>query len=152
MALGDITVFGWNLSIELLASRTTTNNPPSAATDGIDLNSLRPAAGRPVSTTGGIYLYSTAGSGTMTVQGRVWGYVSGPNKWFPLGSGADADKGKLNEAVAGTFTTIGETTSDQLLHVEPIRNLGLLHRLYLEITSIGGTSTAVTAKLIVPLA
>jgi len=79
-------------------------------------------------------------SGTFAVSGMS-GAVSG--RWFPLGtSSTDADKGKLNEGNA-----MGETAADQISHSEPVLNLHHLDRVYLEITAIGGTATAIDAWL-----
>jgi hypothetical protein len=146
MALGDVTLHsgGEVADIELLASATATNSPPSGASAGIDTGDiLRVFNTMPGTAT--LVLYSTAGSGTMTVTGRLWGYSSvGAGFWVPMGFGADATKGVINAASA-----IGETGTDTIRHAETVSLLGHFERLYFEITAIGGTSTAVTVKLVI---
>lgn len=79
----------------------------------------------------------------MTVTLRVWCYSPLTAAWHPLGSNAtEATRGVLNDGNA-----IDEDGSDNLVHAEPITGLGAFTRIYLEITAIGGTSTAVSAWL-----
>ena len=84
---------------------------------------------------------STAGSATMTATCRLWQYIGAV--WFPVGTGTGSTSGVINVAVALT-----EAGSDVLRHTEPIYTPQHCSRLYLEITAIGGTSTAITAELI----
>jgi hypothetical protein len=121
--------------ITLLTAATATNSAPSAATDGVALPHLTDYATALV--------HSTAGSGTMTVTLKLWGYNSATAKWYPLGTNATAaSKGLLNEANA-----IAETGTDSIRHAELVRGLRSFQRVYFEITAIGGSSTAVTAVL-----
>ena len=143
MAIGDSTELAPGLwRFELLASATATSAAPSAASDGLDLNVI-------VGKLGGIpermkaIVASTAGSGTMTVTCRLWGYYGATAGWAPIGTGTDADKGKLNAA-----TATAETGTDSIKHAEELQGLGLASRLYLQVTAIGGTDTAVTAWLV----
>lgn len=145
MAVGDTTDYGWNRSVELLASATATNSAPSGATAGLDVNLLRPLSGGKIPQTVTLLIYSTAGSGTMTVTCRLWGYHAKPAIWFPLGIGTASGKGVVNDGAA-----IAEDEADTLRHAEPLDLPSHFTRLYLEIEAIGGTSTAVTAQLIVP--
>ena len=134
--------------LELLSAATATNSPPSGATAGHSLRGTQP--GKPQSytwyhrPTGVVLVKSTAGSGTMTVTIRLWGYNPTTAKWHPLGSSTtEADRGKLNNQSA-----IDEDNADELVHAEPISGLGTFSRLYAEVTAIGGTSTAVTVLLV----
>jgi hypothetical protein len=143
-AVGDVTSIngGEAKGIELLAATTATNSPPTSNA-GLSVNELRKFGMLPDRAV--LALASTAGSGTMTVTARLWGKLPmASGIWVPLGPGADATKGQINSVAA-----IGETGSDTLRHSEVVENLALFERLYLEITAIGGTSTSVTAWLVV---
>lgn len=120
--------------ITLLTAAIATTSAPSAATDGVALPGLTDLAT--------LFVYSTAGSGTMTVTTRLWGYNSQVAKWFPVGTGADATKGTINEGAA-----TGETGTDVIAHAEPIQGLRAFQRVALQVTAIGGTNTAVSAVL-----
>ena len=148
MALGDITSLGDGdtYQVEVLASRTTTNSPPSGASAGVDMNLFRRSGDLPGDVMAKIV--STAGSVTMTVGIRVWGYDG--TYWLPyptgvIGTGTDATRGMLNSGVA-----IGEVTAtDTIRYTEIIQYLPFFTRVYFEVTSIGGTSTAVTGFIVV---
>jgi hypothetical protein len=119
--------------ITLLSAATATNSAPTAATDGAAIPHLCDVAT--------LFLHSTAGSVTMTVTCKLWGYNTQLAKWYPLGTNATAaSKGLLNEGNA-----MGETGTDSIRHCEALAGLRAIQRLYLEITAIGGTSTAITA-------
>ena len=144
-AVGDVTAVngGEAKAIELLAATTATNSPPSGGSAGLSVNELRQYGQLPDRAV--LALASTAGSGTMTVTCRLWGHLpTASGIWVPLGPGADATKGQINSVAA-----IGETGADTIRHSEVIENLALFDRLYLEVTAIGGTSTSVTAWLVV---
>ena len=141
MALGDIADYSTNRSLELLASATATNSPPSGASAGVPVTSLQWDYRVPDTVT--LLIYSTAGSGTITVTCRIWGYHPKAAEWFPLGTGTASGKGVVNNGAA-----IAEDQADQISHAEPLDLPIHFTRLYLEITAIGGTSTAVTADLI----
>ena len=146
MAIGATYEYGdgHTMSICLLASTIATNSPPTGATDGLSLDAVYRLFNF-MPSEAGLLLYSTAGSGTMTCTARLWGYHPGPAAWFPLGTGADATKGTINAA-----TATGESGTDVIRHCEPMALLGVAgSRLYLEITAIGGTETAVTAEIVV---
>ena len=123
-------------------------DPSGSAPDGsIDLTSFPGPADDST-----IVIASTAGSGTMTVVARLWllleGYTSETDPttlvqvWAPAGTGTDADKGKLNDAVA-----LGETSAEKITHVERLYGLRDAKRAYVQFLSIGGTSPAVQAYL-----
>lgn len=144
MALGDVTESVPDLvEIEALASATATNSPPAGASAGLAVDAIKSALKGYVPGTMSLLIYSTAGSGTMTVTCRLWGYVPGAAVWVPLGPGGDATKGVINEGQA-----IGETGTDTIRHMEPVDLPGHVARLYVEVTAIGGTATAVTGKLV----
>lgn len=151
MALGDKTVIGDgnNIRVEILASATATSAVPSSASDGV---SLRDLGLGDIPSEGIVQIVSTAGSVTMTVGVRLWGYneVSAAVGWIPLalgtiGTGTDATRGALNNGVA-----IGEVTAaDTIRYQEVVSYLSLYSRIYCQVTSIGGTATAVTGYLVV---
>jgi hypothetical protein len=89
---------------------------------------------------------SVAGSGVMTFQGRVWLMDSLTKAWHPAGIGTSAapvaDRGKLNDG-----NTQAEDGADTITFTEPINGLSAFERIYLEVTTIAGTSTAITAWL-----
>ncbi len=128
--------------VELLASATATSAVPSAATDGLDTNVIKSLIGC-IPERMRICLASTAGSATMTVTTRLWGYFGATAGWAPMGTGTDANKGVLNGAVA-----TAEVDTDTIRHSEEFQGLGLAARLYLQVTAIGGTSTAVTGWIV----
>lgn len=143
MAIGDVTtiVQGSRAKVEALASETATNSAPSGASAGLETNALGVFGKIP--TTCIAEVVSTAGSATMTVTIRVWGY-DGAN-WTPLGNSATGtSQGILNDGNA-----ITESSADKIAFSQPISYLGAYSRVYFEITAIGGTSTAVTVFLIV---
>ena len=145
MALGDTTEVRPDLwAFELLASATATNSPPSGASAGLDVGVIVGKLGF-LPPQMGIVLASTAGSATMTATVRLWGYLPtiGSGLWLPMGTGTDSLKGVLNDG-----TAIGETGTDTIRHFEVVNFPSLVARFYLEITAIGGTSTAVTSWLI----
>lgn len=134
--------------IQLLNAATATNSPPSGATAGFPLKDKTPGKAPNFRwnhyPSGVIHVQSTAGTGTMTVTLRLWGYSKATSTWLPLGSNATmATRGVLNLGNA-----ITEDGSDNLCHAEPVTGLGSFTRVYLEITAIGGTNTAVSAYLV----
>lgn len=143
MAIGDTLELAPDLySIELLASATATNSPPSGASAGLSVDAIKAVFGT-VPQTMSLHVCSTAGSGTMTVTLRLWGYLGATLGWTPIGTGPDATKGYLNDGVA-----LGETSADGIAHVEIVDLPGHFVRLYLEIVAIGGTATAVASRLV----
>jgi hypothetical protein len=144
MAIGDVTPIGNGEAkmIELLATLTAANGKPSGASAGLAINSIYSLFGR-LPKKAVLKLSSSAGSGTMTATFRLWGYTS-VDDWSPCGPGADATKGVIN-----LETAIGESDTDKLRHTEVLDDIFHFERLYLELVSIGGTSTAVGARLLV---
>lgn len=121
--------------VQLLSAATATNSAPSGATAGFAIHQPTDRAL--------FCLKSTAGSGTMTVTVKLWGYCPAMSEWSPLGVHATAaTKGILNSGNA-----IEEIAADTLRHAEEIFGLMRISRVYAEITAIGGTSTAVSAWL-----
>jgi len=134
MAIADITELVPDLkAIEVLASATATNSAPSGASAGLDMNVVSGAFGK-IPSTMTARIASTAGSATMTVTIRIWGY-QGTLGWAPLGY--------LNGGSA-----IAETSADSIQYAEPLELPGHFSRIYFEITAIGGTDTAVTGYLV----
>ena len=130
-------------NIQLLTARTTTNGAPSLATDGVALAAIATQkAGVPRDLL--VLVASTAGSATMTVTLKLWGYSQVSAQWHPLGtSPTDANKGRLNEQNA-----IGETATDLIQHAELLVGAGYFERLYAEVVAIGGTATAVSVWIV----
>lgn len=127
----------------LLESRTTTNGVPSSASDGVEIATIVQGL-IPAPRYCDVLVYSTAGSGTMTATIKLWGYSVSRAAWFVLGVGTS---GVLNAGAA-----IAETSSDSISYTEEIA--GVLRgysRLYAEVTAIGGTSTAISVDLLVPM-
>ncbi len=87
-------------------------------------------------------VWSTAGSGVMTVTGRLWGYTEAAG-WAPLGIGAGATKGIINGGA-----TLDETSADKIAHKEVVSGLRDLERVYLELSAFGGAATAISARLV----
>ena len=130
------------MNIQLLTAATATNSAPTLSSDGFALSTT--AAGVEIRGDRGLILVkSTAGSGTMTVTIRLWGYSVSSASWSPLGFGADATKGIINGGVA-----LGETGTDLIQHAEIANGLENLDRIYAEITAIGGTATAISAWIV----
>lgn len=133
------------MPIRLLNSVTATSLPPSAATDGVPLNGARPSGGgyyNQVKDAAVLSLRSTAGSGTMEVMCRLWGWHPA-TLWTPMGIGDPvADRGLINDGV-----TVAEDGADTLVHSQPVSGLSACTRVYLQVTAIGGTGTAITAWL-----
>ena len=129
-------------SFKLLEAATATNGVPSLVTHGYAVNDY--LKGRIAPGEGSIMIRSTAGSGAMDVTIRIWGYTAALAVWTPLGTHATAtSKGVINEGNA-----MGEPTTDVLRHAEPIYQFGDFDRLYAEVVSINGTSTAVSVWIV----
>ena len=144
MAVGDVTSSGYKNAIQLLAAATATNSPPSGASAGVAVNQAVLDGGAPRD--GTIFVASTAGSGTMTVTLRLWSYLTAAAVWAPCGTGSTASlRGVLNGGVA-----IDEIAADTIAHHEVVGVPWAFDRLYLEITAIGGTATAISAWLVLP--
>ncbi len=63
-----------------------------------------------------VRICNTAGTGAVSISYvRMWEYHTVSAKMYPLGIGADADKGKLNNGAA-----LGVTGTDVLRHAETI--------------------------------
>lgn len=132
--------------IQLLNAATATNSPPSGATAGVakSQRTENSPCGIGEAESATIIVRSTAGSGTMTVTLKLWCYSPISGTWHPLGTHATpATKGIINAGAA-----IGETGTDTIAHAELVQGLGGFTRFYLEITTIGGTATAISAWLV----
>lgn len=145
MAIGSVSSSGDQITVELLASATTTSSDPTLATDGLAIANIRAAFSGVMPDVMTLSVTSTTGSGTITFQGRVWGYISNglaAAVWVPIGAGGDTTKGLLNGGV-----TIGESGTDMIRHAEQVYLLGHFSRIYLQVTTLGGTSPAVIGLL-----
>lgn len=140
MALGDITqtVDGQAFLVELLASVTAANGKPTANA-GISTSLLRQWGQAPSRVR--VAFASTAGSGTMTVTGTVWGKAGGI--WFILKA--------LNASSAAPHTAVAipESAADVINFSDIVEDIAGCDRLFLEVVAIAGTSTAVTGYVLV---
>jgi len=144
MAVGDITQTQQTKSIKLLEAATAANGVPiGTPTAGVSVGELLKGAA-PADAV--VFIASTAGSGAMTATFKVWGFSTAAGAWAPLGVDATAaSRGLLNGGSA-----VDEVSTDAIRHTEPLACAWAFDRLYLEITAIGGTATAVSAWLVVP--
>lgn len=147
MAAGDVLQQARSYDLSILVARTTTNSAPSGASAGVALSALDQFIGAqtpiPQAT---LHVWSTAGSATMTVTIRLWGYNSATGRWSPLGTSATAaSKGIINGGSA-----LDETGTDLIDHSEPVYQVSDFDRIYAEVTAIGGTATAISVSLVVP--
>ena len=149
MAIGDITSIGNWTAIELLASVTAENSPPSSLTSGVAVDQIVSAFGGIIPDDLTLLLVSTAGSATMSCSARLWmkfGTLAGLTvigAWAPAGVGTGAAKGLINAGAS-----IDETGVDMLRHAEPVGLVAHAERVFIEITAIGGTDTAVRVFLV----
>jgi hypothetical protein len=124
---------------------------PTSPTDGealpAGLYSSSPLSKLSVGT---LRIASTAGSGTMTISGRLWGYYPAvpipaggtvPARWCPLGTSDDGTDA-LRGAVNGGFP-IGETSTDQVDFVEQVAGFDMATRLAFQCTAVTGTFAVV---------
>lgn len=95
-----------------------------------------------------VLVYNTAGTNPVSVTYiRLWGYNALSARMFPLGTGLDADKGKINNAAA-----LGETDTDDLRHAEVVLYLGMWDGIQVEVGVTGGTGAeAFNVDLLIPL-
>jgi hypothetical protein len=133
---------------KLLSAATAANSAPSAApgnaaATGFWLKAKGGGSIHPASSVAIIAVRSTAGSGTMNVLVKLWGYCEKNSAWEPLGGDpSDALRGVIND---GNY--IGEDGANTIRHQEVITHLDQLDGIYAEIVDINGTSTAVDVIL-----
>lgn len=141
MALGDTTNLGGDLKyIECLANATAANSPPSGASAGLDVQSIKTAFSRiPRICEFLVDNSGTTESGVMSVLLRRWDYLGATIGWVPWDNGFG---GYLNKG-----RRIAETGSDTIKHREVMYGLDRAQRVYIEIVSIGGTNTGITCYL-----
>src|SRR3990172_3725165 len=124
--------------VQLLNAATATNGAPSLSSHGFALQT--PAASVNIAGDKGLLLvHSTAGSDTMAVTIRLWGYLAISAAWHPLGPGGASTKEIINNG-----NSCPETGTDTVAHAEVVGGLENLQRLYAEITAITGTDTAIS--------
>ena len=142
MAIEAVTTVGDQTRIEIMASVTAGNSPPSGATDGVSIDVIKTAFGGTVPDALTLGIVSTAGSDTMVCTAVLWTYAAG--QWGRPGVGATSSvKSLINEG-----NSIDEVSANQIAHFEEIHLLAHFERVYLEIATIGGTATAVTGYLL----
>lgn len=95
-----------------------------------------------------VLVYNTAGTNPVSVSYvRLWGYNAEAARAFPLGTGADADRGKLN--LAGS---IGEVDTDHARLAEVVLYLGMWDGIQAEVGVTAGTGAeAFNVDLLVPI-
>lgn len=116
---------------------------PSAATSGVEL----PENLQGLQTERAfIAITDRSGSGVLSITyAKVWGYIANLGKWFPLGTGVDADRGKLNDAQA-----IGEVAADDLRLIEAIGDFAIFDRIAVELNTVAGTNPVIDVDLLIP--
>jgi hypothetical protein len=142
MAIGDTDELrGWRKIIKVVEAATS-KAAPTLATHGVDLGDLFKGR-RPRNAA--IFVASTAGSGTMTVTIKCWGYITAAATWAPCGKGSASLKGLLNNQNA-----IPEVSADSIVHFEPLDLPTTMDRFDVEFTAIGGTATAISVWIVIP--
>lgn len=138
MAVGDVTtvVDQTAFVFELMASTTAATVAPTLSTDGLSLNDVRGRIGT-VPEFLRCAVKSTAGSGVMTVTVQVWLRL-GALGWVvarPFNAASTAPQ---------TPVAIAETSTDSIAYSEVVDIPGSADRIYMQVTAIAGTATAVT--------
>lgn len=132
--------------ITLLTAQTSTNNAPSGAAAGTAVQGL--GTGSRIPETATIIVKSTAGSGELNCKLKIWGYIADSSVaiWAPLGVSSTAtNRGLLNE---GNLIEENAVSDNVLYHAEPISYLSCFDRIYCELVSINGTSTAISVMVV----
>lgn len=149
-AVGDVKGGDTNSkrAVCLMTAQAANNSPPANATDGVpnypNRNLYSADTGACFTglsaTDSTLVICSSAGSGTMVGTFTLWGYMVGPNQWFPIAVNAAA-------ATPNTPVAISETATDAIRYQQIFHSLGHYDRFYLELSSVGGTATAFEAWL-----
>jgi hypothetical protein len=151
------------LTIRLIEGATAaTGNPPDGASAGattllvadpdpdefFDLRSIAGNFKGAFPTPCQVLVYNTAGTNVVSVTYvKLWGYNITSGRAFPLGAGADADRGKLNNG-----GTVGEVATDDVRLAEVVLYLGLWDGIQAEVGVTAGTGAeAFNVDLLVPL-
>lgn len=122
----------------LSASITAVNGIPSGATAGVALRGASKKIDKQFADGEDEFVVavkSTAGSDVMTATVAVWGYHADIGIWFRL-------------KVLNAGSAIAETSSDAIQYAEVVDGLRHFDRVYVELTAIAGTATAVQFYLI----
>lgn len=143
MALGFVSgqgSAGRRRNFLILEAATATNSPPSGSSAGADLSDIDNdnLGAKYEAASASVVVYSSAGSATMSCTLRLWGYDSQSAKWYPLGY--------LNSG-----NSIAELSADSIRWAEKVDDLFDWDRLYVEVTAIGGTDTAINVALRLPV-
>ena len=132
------------MRIKLLDGATAVNGVPTAgdATVGFPLYGMG-ATGLshnvPADGVCSLTAASTAGSGTMNCQLRIWLWVEAISDWAPYGGHATAaSRGLIN-----LTNSIDEVDTDILRHTELISGINNYKHIYGQLAAINGTSTAI---------
>jgi hypothetical protein len=138
------------MSIKLLDEATATNGVPTTAvkTAGFALTGVGTADGGrfnvpPLGGVSSISVRSTAGSGTMACTLRIWLWSDLLSDWAPYGADATA----ANRGLINATNSIDEVIANRILHTELVTGLSNYEAIYLQITAITGTATAISAWL-----
>ncbi len=131
--------------LQLLNNVSITDNAPTLATDGFPVQKVASdqASGQGFNRSANSGVVAVKGTVTPSTTGsmvlRFFGYITVMDAWFPLGVGADADKGKLNN-IQGTFTATGETGTDIIRHVELVQGFKHFDRLAIQRVTMSNIS------------
>lgn len=91
-------------------------------------------------------IYDRSGTGVLNLTyAKVWGYIKDLDKWFPLGTGTDAGRGKANEG-----QTVGEVASDEVRLIQIFDFVTVFDRLAVELNTVAGTNPVFDVDLILP--
>ena len=135
--------------VTLFTGTTTGNSAPALVTDGVAIRRGLAVANEGFASNvdeGEILVEATITASTVgsIAYVRIWGWfpdaAHATNKWFPLGGGAAADKGKIN-ADAATPYVYAETAADIIRHCERIRGIRECTRMYAEVNTPANTAT-----------
>jgi len=119
---------------------------PTDDSVGLDLAAV--SAGFPFEDSAVVRLWKRGGTGVSLQGPKLVGYgggrpAGGPAAWGPVGTGADAARGKLNGAAA-----IGTVSGYDVLLYQEIGGLWFLDRVALVLGTIDGSDVDVVADLI----
>jgi len=133
------------MHLKVLAGATSATNTaaPSGATAGVSLH-LGETPGSPDYGFRGseqnlaIAAHSTAGTGTLTLEARIWCYSDKTEQWYPLGTAStDTERGEINAS-----TAVGEIATDKLQFTQVLGPAVLVFdRIYIQILAMGGSGT-----------
>ena len=148
MAIKDVKVrFNCKKDIEILSAAVANNSPPASATAGVAMYETdRFGQTNAQFENGANFPHQPASKHQLCIKGTVtaaqilvgtftlWGYLASANAWF-----------KIN---VNGGSALAETSTDAIGYTETFSNLSAFDRVYLELSSIGGTGATFSAWLV----